>query len=102
MAKVIFKMTDGVPHGADYVAPTGVTPVGLGVVEGKSYFSIDDADTTITTDGANDTVYGVEVVSDAAEKTKVKESSNYVQTELERMDREFMQGKSMLDLLADV
>lgn len=102
MAKVIFKMTDGVPHGADYVAPTGVTPVGLGVVDGKSYFSIDDADTTITTDGANDTVYGVEVVTDAAEKTKVKENSNYVQTELERMDREFMQGKSMLDLLADV
>ena len=43
MAKVIFSMTDGVPHGDDYVAPTGDTPVGLGVVEGKSYFSIDDA-----------------------------------------------------------
>jgi len=40
MAKVIFKMTDGVPHGADYVAPTGVTPVGLGVVEVNHIFQL--------------------------------------------------------------
>ena len=102
MAKVIFSMTAGVPHGDDYTQPTGDTPISLGEVDGKSYFSIDDGNTTIKTDGANDTVYGVEVVSDAAEKTKVKEQSSYVQGELERLDREFMEGKSMLDLLADV
>ena len=53
MAKVIFSMTAGVPHGDDYVQPTGDTPISLGEVEGKSYFSIDDGNTTIKTDGAN-------------------------------------------------
>ena len=47
MAKVIFSMTAGVPHGDDYTQPTGDTPISLGEVEGKSYFSIDDGNTTI-------------------------------------------------------
>ena len=38
MAKVIFSMTAGVPHGDDYVQPTGDTPISLGEVDGKSYF----------------------------------------------------------------
>ena len=78
MAKVIFSMTAGVPHGDDYTQPTGDTPISLGEVEGKSYFSIDDGNTTIKTDGANDSVYGVSVVSDADEKATLKASSNYV------------------------
>tara|TARA_Y100001970_G_scaffold58355_1_gene74056 strand:+ start:1370 stop:1759 length:390 start_codon:yes stop_codon:yes gene_type:complete len=102
MAKVIFSMTAGVPHGDDYVQPTGDTPISLGEVEGKSYFSIDDGNTTIKTDGANDSVYGVSVVSDADEKAKVKSSSNYVKDGLEELDRKFMDNKSMVDLLADV
>ena len=36
MAKVIFSMTAGVPHGDDYTQPTGDTPISLGEVEGKS------------------------------------------------------------------
>ena len=102
MAKVIFSMTAGVPHGDDYVQPTGDTPISLGEVEGKSYFSIDDGNTTIKTDGANDSVYGVSVVSDADEKATLKASSNYVKDGLEELDRKFMDYNSMVDLLADV
>ena len=102
MAKVIFSMTAGVPHGDDYTQPTGDTPSSLGEVEGKSYFSIDDGNTTIKTDGANDSVYGVSVVSDADEKATLKASSNYVKDGLEDLDRKFMEDKSMVDLLADV
>ena len=36
MAKVIFSMTAGVPHGDDYVQPTGDTPISLGELEGKA------------------------------------------------------------------
>ena len=89
MAKVIFSMTAGVPHGDDYTQPTGDTP-------------IDDGNTTIKTDGANDSVYGVSVVSDADEKATLKASSNYVKDGLEDLDRKFMEDKSMVDLLADV
>ena len=102
MAKVIFSMTAGVPHGDDYTQPTGDTPISLGEVDGKAYFSIDDGSTTITTDGANDSVYGVSVVSDADEKATLKASSSYVQQGLEDLDRKFMEDKSMVDLLADV
>jgi len=102
MAKVIFSMTAGVPHGDDYTKPTGDTPISLGEVDGKSYFSIDDGNTTISTDGANDSVYGVSVVSDAAEKATLKASSSYVKNGLEDLDRKFMEDKSMVDLLADV
>ena len=96
MAKVIFSMTAGVPHGDDYTQPTGDTPISLGEVEGKSYFSIDDGNTTIKTDGATDSVYGVSVVSDADEQAK------FVKDGLEDLDRKFMEDKSMVDLLADV
>tara|TARA_B100002019_G_C21180993_1_gene553678 strand:- start:569 stop:958 length:390 start_codon:yes stop_codon:yes gene_type:complete len=102
MAKVIFSMTAGVPHGDDYTKPTGDTPISLGEVDGKAYFSIDDGNTTISTDGANDSVYGVSVVSDADEKANLKASSNYVKQGLEDLDRKFMEDKSMVDLLADV
>ena len=102
MAKVIFSMTAGIPHGDDYTQPTGDTPISLGEVDGKAYFSIDDGNTTITTDGANDSVYGVSVVSDADEKAPLKTSSNYVKDGLEDLDRKFMEDKSMVDLLADV
>ena len=102
MAKVIFSMTAGVPHGDDYTKPTGDTPISLGEVDGKSYFSIDDGNTTISTDGANDSVYGVSVVSDAAEKATSNASSSYVKNGLEDLDRKFMEDKSMVDLLADV
>lgn len=102
MAKVIFSMTAGVPHGDDYTKPTGDTPISLGELEGKAYFSIDDGNTTISTDGANDSVYGVSVVSDAAEKATLKSSSNYVKNGLEDLDRKFMEDKSMVDLLADI
>ena len=102
MAKVIFSMTAGVPHGDDYVAPTGDTPISLGEVSGKTYFSIDDGNTTITTDGANDSVYGVSIVTDADEKAALKASSNYVEQGLSNLDNEFLTGKSMIDLLADV
>ena len=102
MAKVIFSMTAGIPHGDDYTQPTGDTPISLGEVDGKAYFSIDDGNTTITTDGANDSVYGVSVVSDADEKATLKASSNYVKDGLEDLDRKFMEDKSMVDLLADV
>tara|TARA_A100001388_G_scaffold277684_1_gene270744 strand:+ start:35476 stop:35865 length:390 start_codon:yes stop_codon:yes gene_type:complete len=102
MAKVIFSMTAGLPHGDDYTQPTGDTPISLGEVDGKAYFSIDDGNTTITTDGANDSVYGVSVVSDADEKATLKASSNYVKDGLEDLDRKFMEDKSMVDLLADV
>lgn len=102
MAKVIYSMTAGVPHGDDYVAPTGDTPISLGEVSGKTYFSIDDGNTTITTDGANDSVYGVSIVTDADEKAALKASSNYVEQGLSNLDNEFLTGKSMIDLLADV
>ena len=102
MAKVIFSMTAGVPHGDDYTKPTGDTPISLGEVDGKAYFSIDDGNTTISTDGANDSVYGVSVVSDAAEKATLKASSSYVKNGLEDLDRKFMEDKSMVDLLADI
>ena len=79
---------------------TGDTPISLGEVEGKSYFSIDDGNTTIKTDGANDSVYGVSVVSDGDEKATLKAfSSNYVKDGLEELDRKFMDNKSMVDLL---
>ena len=102
MAKVIYSMTAGVGHGDDYVAPTGVTPISLGEVGGKVYFSIDDGDTTITTDGANDSVYGVSIVTDADEKTAIKNASSYVEQGLDDLEKSFMEGKSMVDLLADV
>tara|TARA_Y100000389_G_scaffold195901_1_gene227975 strand:+ start:3211 stop:3600 length:390 start_codon:yes stop_codon:yes gene_type:complete len=102
MAKVIYSMTAGIGQGDDYTAPTGDTPISLGELSGKTYFSIDDGNTTITTDGANDSVYGVAIVTDADEKAKVQAASNYVATGLSNLDNEFMNGKSMLDLLADV
>lgn len=102
MAKVIYSMTAGIGQGDDYTAPTGDTPISLGELSGKTYFSIDDGNTTITTDGANDSVYGVAIVTDADEKAKVQAASNYVEIGLSNLDNEFMNGKSMLDLLADV
>jgi hypothetical protein len=102
MAKVIYSMTAGISHGADYTAPVGDTPVSLGELEGKTYFSIDDGNTTIVTDGDNDSVYGVAIVSDAAEKVKIKNVSNVVSTGLSNLDNQFLTGKVMIDLLADV
>ena len=102
MAKVIYSMTAGIGQDADYTAPTGDTPISLGEMDGKTYFSIDDGNTTITTDGVNDSKYGVSVVSDADEKTKVKNSSSYVEQGLDNLDQDFMTGKKMIDLLSDV
>ncbi len=102
MAKVIYSMTAGIGQDADYTAPTGDTPISLGEIDGKTYFSIDDGNTTITTDGVNDSKYGVSVVSDADEKTKVKNSSSYVEQGLDNLDQDFMTGKKMIDLLSDV
>tara|TARA_B100000287_G_scaffold152209_1_gene143892 strand:- start:573 stop:962 length:390 start_codon:yes stop_codon:yes gene_type:complete len=102
MAKVIYSMTAGIGHGDDYVAPTGDTPISLGEMDGKTYFSIDDGNTTISTSGANSSVYGVAIVDDADEKTKLKNSSSYVEQGLDDLDRSFMEGKTMIDLLADV
>ena len=102
MAKVIYSMTAGIGQDADYTAPTGDTPISLGEIDGKTYFSIDDGNTTITTDGVNDSKYGVSVVSDADEKTKVKNSSSYVEQGLDNLDQHFMTGKKMIDLLSDV
>ena len=102
MAKVIYSMTAGIGQDADYTAPTGYTPISLGEIDGKTYFSIDDGNTTITTDGVNDSKYGVSVVSDADEKTKVKNSSSYVEQGLDNLDQDFMTGKKMIDLLSDV
>lgn len=102
MAKVIYSMTAGIGQDADYTAPTGDTPISLGEIDGKTYFSIDDGNTTITTDGVNDSKYGVSVVSDADEKTKVKNSSSYVEQGLDKLDQDFMTGKKMIDLLSDV
>ena len=102
MAKVIYSMTAGIGQGDDYTAPTGDTPISLGELNGKAYFSIDDGNTTITTDGANDSVYGVSVVSDANEKTAIKNSSSYVEQGLDNLDNDFMAGKKMIDLLSDV
>ena len=102
MAKVIYSMTAGIGQDADYTAPTGDTPISLGDIDGKTYFSIDDGNTTITTDGVNDSKYGVSVVSDADEKTKVKNSSSYVEQGLDNLDQDFMTGKKMIDLLSDV
>ena len=102
MAKVIYSMTAGIGQGDDYTAPTGDTPISLGELDGKTYFSIDDSNTTITTDGANDSVYGVSIVTDADEKAALKASSNYVEQGLSNLDNEFLTGKSMIDLLADV
>ena len=95
-------MTAGIGQGDDYTAPTGDTPISLGEIDGKTYFSIDDGNTTITTDGVNDSKYGVSVVSDADEKTKVKNSSSYVEQGLDNLDQDFMTGKKMIDLLSDV
>ena len=95
-------MTAGIGQDADYTAPTGDTPISLGEIDGKTYFSIDDGNTTITTDGVNDSKYGVSVVSDADEKTKVKNSSSYVEQGLDNLDQDFMTGKKMIDLLSDV
>ena len=47
MAKVIYSMTAGIGQGDDYTAPTGDTPISLGEVSGKTYFSIDDGITEI-------------------------------------------------------
>ena len=102
MAKVIYSMTAGIGQDADYTAPTGDTPISLGEIDGKTYFSIDDGNTTITPDGVNDSKYGVSVVSDADEKTKVKNSSSYVEQGLDNLDQDFMTGKKMIDLLSDV
>ena len=102
MAKVIYSMTAGIGQDADYTAPTGDTPISLGEIDGKPCFSIDDGNTTITTDGVNDSKYGVSVVSDADEKTKVKNSSSYVEQGLDNLDQDFMTGKKMIDLLSDV
>ena len=102
MAKVIYSMSAGIGQDADYTAPTGDTPISLGEIDGKTYFSIDDGNTTITTDGVNDSKYGVSVVSDADEKTKVKNSSSYVEQGLDNLDQDFMTGKKMIDLLSDV
>ena len=102
MAKVIYSMTAGIGHGDDYVAPTGDTPISLGEMDGKTYFSIDDGNPTISTSGANSSVYGVAIVDDADEKTKLKNSSSYVEQGLDDLDRSFMEGKTMIDLLADV
>ena len=102
MAKVIYSMTAGIGQDADYTAPTGDTPISLGEIDGKTYFSIDDGNTTITTDGVNDSKYGGSVVSDADEKTKVKNSSSYVEQGLDNLDQDFMTGKKMIDLLSDV
>ena len=102
MAKVIYSMTAGIGQDADYTAPTGDTPISLGEIDGKTYFSIYYVNTTITTDGVNDSKYGVSVVSDADEKTKVKNSSSYVEQGLDNLDQDFMTGKKMIDLLSDV
>ena len=102
MAKVIYSMTAGIGQDADYTAPTGDTPISLGEIDGKTYFSIDDGNTTITTDGVNDSKYGVSVVSDADEKTAIKNSSSYVEQGLDNLDNDFMAGKNMIDLLSDV
>ena len=42
MAKVIYSMTAGIGQGDNYTAPTGDTPISLGELSGKTYFSIDD------------------------------------------------------------
>ena len=102
MAKVIYSMTAGIAQDADYTAPVGDTPISLGELEGKTYFSIDDGNTTITTDGTNASKYGVAVVSDADEKASVQASSSYVESGLSTLDNDFLTGKSMIDLLADV
>jgi hypothetical protein len=102
MAKVIYSMTAGIGQGDDYTAPTGDTPISLGELSGKTYFSIDDGNTTIKTDGDNDSVYGVAVVTDADEKASLQAASNYVAQGLSNLDNEFMNDKSMIDLLADV
>ena len=47
-------------------------------------------------------VYGVSIVTDADEKAALKASSNYVEQGLSNLDNEFLTGKSMIDLLADV
>lgn len=102
MAKVIYSMTAGLGQESDYTQPTGDTPISLGELDGKTYFSIDDGNTTITTDGVNASKYGVAVVSDADEKTKVQNASSYVEQGLDNLDNDFMTGKTMIDLLADV
>tara|TARA_B100000929_G_C15414953_1_gene389332 strand:+ start:314 stop:703 length:390 start_codon:yes stop_codon:yes gene_type:complete len=102
MAKVIFSTTAGIAQDGDYTQPSGDTPISLGELGGKNYFSIDDSNTTITTDGVNASKYGVAVVSDADEKTSVKNASQYVEQGLSDLDNEFMNGKVMIDLLADV
>ena len=90
MAKVIYSMTAGIGQGDDYTAPTGDTPISLGELSGKTYFSIDDGNTTITTDGTNDSVYGVAIVTDADEKASLQAASNYVAQGLSNLDNEFM------------
>ena len=102
MAKVIYSMTAGIGQGDDYTAPTGDTPISLGELSGKTYFSIDDGNTTITTDGENLSVYGVAIVTDADEKASIQAVSAHVEQGLSNLDNEFMNGKSMIDLLADV
>ena len=64
MAKKVFRLKE-IALSSDYVHPavsTGDGPEALMTLDGYNYSSYDDGEVTITTTGANDTVYGVKVM----------------------------------------
>ena len=64
MAKKIYGVKE-IAQDSDYVAPvvnSGDGPISLATIDSMAYFSYDDTEVTVTTTGANDTVYGVKVL----------------------------------------